>query len=162
MESININISVEKHSHENELSEQDRLLLEAARISTERAYAPYSKFKVGAAVLLANGDVIQGNNQENAAYPSGLCAERVALFYASSLFPNMEIESMAITAHSEDVAIDYPVAPCGSCRQVMTEYESKQKKDIRVILQGEKGDIYIIKCVRDLLPFAFTQEDLCL
>lgn len=160
MEKVDINISVKRYDDESELSKKDQKLLASARESTKRAYAPYSKFKVGAAVLLKNGTIIQGNNQENAAYPSGICAERVALFYASSLFPDMEVDSMAITAQSDEFDIKTPVAPCGSCRQVMSEYESKQSKNIRVILQGETGAIYEVHSTRDLLPLAFTQDDL--
>ena len=128
-------------SSEKELSSTDKKLLSLAKKSAKSAHAPYSKFKVGSAVLLTNGKIISGNNQENAAYPSGLCAERVALFYTSSQFPKAKIKSIAITS-----------LPCGACRQVMAEYEFKQKSKIRIIMVGEKGRMFIAEGTGNLLP----------
>ncbi|MBI4930032.1 MAG: cytidine deaminase [Bacteroidetes bacterium] len=136
-------------SSEKELSSSDKNLLSLARKSAQSAYAPYSKFKVGSAVLLANGKIISGNNQENAAYPSGLCAERVALFYASAQNPNAIIKSIAITN-----------VPCGACRQAMVEYEAKQKFPIRIIMKLNEKKIYVCDGIRNLLPLAFSSKEL--
>ena len=135
-----------------ELPQKDEELVEIAREISQSAHAPYSGIKVGAAVLLEDGTIIKGNNQENAVYPSGLCAERVAVFSASSLYPDTIIESIAISAFSNDHVIYDPVSPCGSCRQVLMEYEQKQKHPIKVILSGQKGKVLLIDCVADLLP----------
>ncbi len=143
-----------------ELSNDDRRLLEKAKEAANKAYAPYSEFRVGAAVLLENEEIITGNNQENAAYPSGLCAERVAMFYASSQYPGVPFKALAITANSDKVSINHPISPCGSCRQVMVEYEILSKKPMKVILSGQTGPIYIIDRVTDLLPFSFGPEEL--
>ena len=134
---------------EKELSSSDKKLLLEARKSANAAYAPYSKFKVGSAVLLGNGKIISGNNQENAAYPSGLCAERVALFFASSQNPNAIIKSIAITN-----------VPCGACRQAILEYETKQKSPVRIIMQKEKNRIFISEGISNLLPLAFRSKEL--
>jgi cytidine deaminase len=122
------------------------------------AYAPYSEFHVGAAVLLENGEIIAGNNQENAAYPSGLCAERVALFYAGSQYPTIAIKTIAISVKSKNVIISEPLSPCGGCRQVIAEYENKFKKPIRIIMSGEKGQIYIANSIESLLPLMFSKK----
>jgi cytidine deaminase len=143
-----------------ELSKEDFTLLQHAKEATLRAYAPYSKFRVGAAVLLQNGAIVTGNNQENAAYPSGLCAERVAMFYASSQYPGVGFKALAITADSETVKINHPVSPCGSCRQVMAEYETLSKNPVKVILAGKTGSVFVINSVKDLLPFSFGPEEL--
>lgn len=134
---------------------EDAQLLAEARRATGDAYAPYSGFKVGAAVLLENGEVITGNNQENAAYPSGLCAERVALFAASARFPGVPVIALAITARTDDYEISEPISPCGACRQVMAEYESLHKKPIRIIMAGESGKIMVLENVSGVLPFRF-------
>lgn len=141
-----------------ELSNEDVKLLEEATIAAGNAYAPYSRFRVGAAVLLANGTIVRGNNQENAAYPSGLCAERVALFYASAAWPDVPVLAIAITAISEKSIIDEPIAPCGACRQVMAEYEKKSGNKLRVIMKGQKGPVLIASSMRTLLPFSFLDD----
>jgi cytidine deaminase len=133
-------------------------LLSEAKKAALNAYAPYSRFKVGAAVLLANGEIVLGNNQENAAYPSGLCAERVALFHASAIFPDIAVIAIAVTAISEKSIIDEPISPCGSCRQVMAEYEKKSKCDMKVIMQGQDGPVLIAPSMRSLLPFSFLDD----
>ena len=120
------------------------------------AYAPYSNFHVGAAVLLANGEVVIGNNQENASYPSGLCAERVAIFQAGAKYPGITIKAVAITATSKNYVVEEPAAPCGNCRQSMIEYEQKQKSAIAILLMGEKGEVIKIKSLADILPLAFS------
>lgn len=142
------------------LEEEDRLLLKFATDAVGRAYAPYSNFFVGAALLLENGEIITGNNQENAAYPSGMCAERVAIYYAGSRFPGMKIKSIAVTARTPGRELHEPVPPCGGCRQVLAEYESKNGGNIKVIMCGEKGDIHISESVSQLLPLSFTSKNL--
>jgi len=124
----------------------------------QKAYAPYSKFKVGAAFLLENGVVITGSNQENAAYPSGMCAERVAIWRASSEYPKQKIVSLAITASSSAQLTKDPVAPCGACRQTLSEYELKQKDRIAVYFMGEVGKVIKTDSLKDLLPFAFDKS----
>ena len=133
-------------------------LLEIAHEAACHAYAPYSHFKVGAAILLKNGQIIAGNNQENAVFPSGMCAERVALFYAASRFPETQIEKIAITAIGGEKSVTEPVPPCGNCRQALLEYEIKFGEPIEVIMAGEKGEVYIMKSVSDLLPLSFSNN----
>lgn len=143
-----------------ELPSADLELLNEATRAASDAYAPYSKFHVGAALRLENGKIIRGNNQENVAYPSGLCAERVALFYASANYPNQKVESIAVTASTNEFEIKDPVSPCGSCRQVMAETEKKQNNSIRVIMKGENGKVYISENVKNLLPLMFKADQL--
>jgi len=143
-----------------ELTPADRELLNEATKAAMDAYAPYSKFSVGAALRLENGKIIKGNNQENVAYPSGLCAERVALFYASANYPNQKVESIAVTANTKEFKIEDPVSPCGSCRQVMAESEKKQSANIRVIMKGENGKVYVSENVKNLLPLMFKADQL--
>lgn len=141
--------------HPDELSEADAHLLQRAKAAAEQAYAPYSQFKVGAAVRLVNGVIVIGNNQENAAYPVTLCGERVAVFSAAAQYPDVAVEAVAITIKSATGTIDRPVPPCGSCRQALYEYETRYKHPIRLILQGDKGDIYCTDTVKALLPLVF-------
>lgn len=145
-----------------ELNDLDRRLVDSAKNATIRAYAPFSKYNVGAALLLDNGKIVEGSNQENAAYPSGLCAERTAAFYASSANPGIAFKKIAIAAwidpgKGEDWEKGFqknPVSPCGGCRQALLEYEHLYG-DIEVILYG-KDKIYILPSIKSLLPFAFT------
>lgn len=137
-----------------ELDNADRELIDAAREATKRSYAPYSHFSVGAAARLANGIVVTGTNQENAAYPSGLCAERTTLFYANSQYPDQAVETLAIAAHNGRDFLDAPIPPCGACRQVMLETEKRFKCPMRILLYGKEG-IYELKNVGDLLPLSF-------
>ena len=121
----------------------------------EKAYAPYSKFKVGAALLLEDGQIIQGNNQENIAYPSGLCAERVALFHAGAQFPGIAVDLICIVAKGDLMPISQLLSPCGACRQVMLESENRQNKPIRIILVNQNNRTMCIDSVQNLLPFGF-------
>jgi cytidine deaminase len=143
-----------------ELKKEDAELLIKARAVTKQAYAPYSNFFVGAFALLDNGQTVAGTNQENASYPVGICAERVLLGNAATLYPGVSIDTMAISYNSDEVPSDHPISPCGMCRQALLEYETRTKKPIRLILAGQKGKIYIVKTIRFLLPFAFTSEEL--
>lgn len=133
------------------------LMLKAIEIR-KNAYAPYSKFRVGAAILLDNNKVIVGSNQENAAYPSGLCAERVAIFQAGSIFPSNEILKIAISATSDSKPVHSPIPPCGACRQSIAEYEFKQKKPIEIYFMGESGEIYQSDSLSNLLPIGFDKK----
>ena len=138
-----------------ELNTTDRQLMKEAFKAAGNAYAPYSGFRVGAALQLANGIIVTGNNQENAAYPSGLCAERVALFSASSQYPDEVIETIAVTIISPNKIIE-PISPCGSCRQVLAEYESRQDRKIRIIFSGETGKTCSVEGIENLLPMMFN------
>lgn len=143
-----------------ELNAADAALLETARNITSAAYAPYSKFYVGAAALLANGVVVTGTNQENASYPVGICAERVLLGTLAGLYNGVAVQSMAISYKSDTVNSDHPISPCGMCRQALLEYETRVSSPIRLILAGQTGEVYIIETVQQLLPFAFTSNEL--
>lgn len=142
-----------------ELNDKDKLLVDTAKKQTENAYAPYSTFHVGAALELDNDIIVGGNNQENAAYPSGLCAERVAMFYANAQYPNTAVKTIAIAAYTKGEFLKKPITPCGSCRQVLLETENRYEKDIRVILYGT-DEIIIINNVKDLLPLSFEKSSL--
>jgi len=139
-----------------ELSPEDRALMLKAVAAGKNAYAPYSKFRVGAAVQMANAEVVIGSNQENASYPSGLCAERVAIFHAGAKFPGVVINTIAITATSDNFEVTNPAAPCGNCRQAIFEYEFKQKQPIRLLLMGQTGAIIACSSVADILPLGFN------
>ncbi|WP_461532210.1 cytidine deaminase [Sinomicrobium sp.] len=143
-----------------ELPEAARELMQKAVEARKKAYAPYSKFKVGAALLLNNGEVVIGSNQENASYPSGLCAERVAVFQAGARFPDAEIELLAISAASDRRTVLTPVPPCGACRQSLSEYEVKQKSPLQLYFMGETGKVVKAPSVGDLLPLVFDKESL--
>lgn len=143
-----------------ELDDADRILLERAMKAGRDAYAPYSQYYVGAAVRLSNGSVLTGNNQENVAYPSGLCAERVALFAASALYPGIPVESLAIAGRAQNFTITEPVTPCGACRQVIAEYEQLHDKPVRLIMMGEQSRIWLVESIRHLLPLMFTADQL--
>ena len=160
MNTKEINIRYEEYQSLEELSADDRSLLELANEATKTSYAPYSEFCVGAAILLDNGEIVIGNNQENAAYPSGICAERVAMFTASSQYPGVAMNTIALTAFTNKFEIDFPVSPCGACRQVIAEYETLAGKPIRIILQGNSEKIWIIDGIANLLPLMFHGGDL--
>ncbi len=157
MKRIEISISYCK-VEEKELSEEDRALLDAARKATYRSYSPYSGFSVGAAVLLDDGTVVEGSNQENCSYPQGQCAERTALFYAGSRYPDRKILTICIAARGTDGAFtSSPISPCGGCRQVLLESEVRQKTPIGILLCGTDA-IYRIDSARDLLPISFDNS----
>lgn len=142
-----------------ELNESDRALILAAKEMTKKSYSPYSHFQVGAAALLADGTIVKGSNQENAAYPSGLCAERTTLFAANANYPDQPVKALAIACFTAGHFTDEPGAPCGSCRQVMLETEHRFGEPMRVLLYGEKA-IYVFDKAADLLPYGFFAEDL--
>lgn len=157
-EKVQIVSSFDVYKSEQDLANEDRLLLMNARKSLAGAYAPYSHFNVGAAVLLENGEIICGNNQENAAYPSGLCAERVAIFYAGAKFPDVKIKAIAVTCKAENQVINDPVSPCGACRQAIAEYEVRHSQKIKMIMAGESGKVFIAESIDSLLPLMFNRK----
>jgi cytidine deaminase len=143
-----------------ELTAEDKSLVNIAIESASNAYAPYSHFRVGAAVLLSNDMVVKGNNQENAAYPSGLCAERVAMFYANANYPESSVKAIAVVVvDSDGKVIEQNISPCGSCRQALAESEMRFKKPIKILL-ASKDSVLIFNSVEDLLPLSFNQGDL--
>ena len=143
---------------EDELSSIDRQLIDAARQATERSYAPYSHFHVGAALLLENGEIITGCNQENAAFPVTICAERNALFTAGNLYPDVKIEAIAIAARNDQGFLSHPISPCGSCRQVMIETETRHQHPLRIVLYGTEG-IYVLEGIATLMPLSFNNME---
>ncbi|MBO4985337.1 MAG: cytidine deaminase [Bacteroides sp.] len=159
MKELSIRIDVKIYRFD-ELNEADRALVEAAREATFRSYAPYSHFSVGAAARLTDGTIITGNNQENAAYPSGICAERTTLFYANAQHPDLPVETLAIAARNErGEFLQHPIPPCGACRQVMLETEKRFGHPMRILLFGTEG-IYELQQVGDLLPLSFDESAL--
>jgi cytidine deaminase len=158
MKNIKLEINMELVQPE-ELSKADRDLVEKAIMATKNSYARYSHFFVGAAVRLANGETVIGANQENAAFPSGLCAERTAVFAAQASHPDQPITTLAIAARNEKGLTTNPVSPCGACRQVILEVEDRYKSPVRILLYGTKG-IYILHSIKDLLPLSFVDADM--
>jgi cytidine deaminase len=143
-----------------ELPEEQQWLLNEAREVTEQAYAPYSRFQVGAIARLANGEIVAGTNQENASFPVGLCAERVLLASVSSIFPKIPVQTVAISYKSETQKSDHPISPCGICRQSLQEFEYRVGHPIQLILGGITGPVYVIDSASKLLPLAFTSDEL--
>ncbi|MDE7407804.1 MAG: cytidine deaminase [Muribaculaceae bacterium] len=155
MNEFEIKTQVKSYSYD-ELSATDRQLVDAARGMTAKSYAPYSHFHVGAAILLSNGEIITGANQENAAFPSGTCAERSAAFYAHSQYPDAQFEAIAIAASDANGELHNPISPCGACRQSLLEFETLAKTDVRVLL-ASRDRIFILKSIKSLLPLAFSE-----
>lgn len=158
MKKITISADLEVYDSEAELPVKVQDLMEQAIEAREKSYSPYSKFKVGAAILLENGEVVTGSNQENASYPAGLCAERTAIFYTGAKYPGMKILTMALTARSENHEVEVPTPPCGSCRQAIAEYEVKQEQPIEIYFMGEKGKVVKADSISDLLPLIFDNS----
>ena len=156
MKTFEVKATVEELSY-NELSPEELNLVKLAREATYRSYAPYSHFYVGAAIQLSNGEIVTGANQENAAYPSGTCAERSACYYAGATYPEAKFEAIAIAArNSGGEFVDEPCSPCGACRQALLQYELLAGKGVKVLLVG-RDRIYRLDSIRSLLPFAFTE-----
>ncbi|GAB4336069.1 MAG: cytidine deaminase [Flammeovirgaceae bacterium] len=156
---INIQTQITMYESLEALPSQDKKLLLEARKASENAYAPYSNFHVGAAILLESGEIITGTNQENAAYPSGICAERTAIFWTGANRPKEKILAIAIAARPANQEF-VPITPCGSCRQVLSEYENKQTEPIRMIMQAENGCFYALDSVSILMPLKFSKDSL--
>ena len=158
MKKITITSQFLAYSSLQELPNDIQNLMEQAVAVRKKAYAPYSKFRVGAALLLDNEQIVLGSNQENAAYPSGLCAERVAIFQAGAIYPEAKILKMAITAASDSNKTIAPIPPCGACRQSIAEYETRQESPIEIYFMGETGDIYKSDSLKNLLPLMFDKN----
>ena len=153
-----ITFELEIYNSLDELPLKEQELMQCAIAASKDAYAPYSKFRVGASVLLANKEIVNGNNQENACYPAGLCAERVAMFYAGAKYPNVTAKMIAITVSSDEIKISKPAAPCGNCRQALSEYEIKQKEPIVLLLMGDGGQVYKCNSIAAILPLGFDNS----
>lgn len=158
MKEININTSFSVYSSIAELPEEIQSLMRSAVETRKNAYAPYSKFRVGTALLLDNDNIVLGSNQENAAYPSGLCAERVAIFQSGAIYPEAKILRMAISAASDTNETKSPIPPCGACRQSISEYEFKQGTPIEIYFMGESGEVYKSDSIKNLLPLSFDKN----
>jgi cytidine deaminase len=158
MKKITITSEFSVYNSLEELPNDVQNLMEQAVSVRKNAYAPYSNFRVGVALLLDNGQIVIGSNQENAAYPSGLCAERVAIFHAGAVYPEAKIIKMAITAASDTNKTIAPIPPCGACRQSIAEYEIRQDNPIEIYFMGETGDIYKSESLKNLLPFMFDKK----
>ena len=157
MEKYTIEIPIQKFRL-NELSDEEKFWIDTAVISAKQAYAPYSEFYVGAVVVLANGKIVTGNNQENVAYPSGICAERVALFFAGARHPDVPVKAVVIIAVKSGV-IQQHISPCGACRQVLLETEKRFNQPVRIILGGS-DEVYIVDSAESLLPLSFSADSL--
>lgn len=158
MEHLKIETNLEVYNTISELSQDIQNLMSAAIEARNNAYAPYSNFNVGAAILLDNTKVVIGNNQENAAYPSGLCAERTAIYYAGAKYPKAKILKMALTASSQNQITDKPIPPCGACRQAIAEYEIKQELPIEIYFMGAQGKVVKSNSLANLLPLLFESS----
>ena len=158
MREIHIPLVFKAYENLQELQPADQDLMSKAVENRKNAYAPYSKFRVGAALLLENGIIVNGNNQENAAYPSGLCAERVAIFQAGALYPGVKILKIAISATSDEKVVTSPIPPCGGCRQSISEYEIKQESPIEILFMGEQGEVFDCDSLKSLLPLIFDKN----
>lgn len=155
-----INFTIEEYNSIEDMAKEDAALLAQARKITADAYAPYSNFQVAAFAKLVNGKTIGGTNQENASYPAGICAERSLMSAASSLYPGVGIETIAITYNNLNGKSEHPISPCGICRQSFAEFQQRTKQTIRIILSGMEGKVQIINDSFQLLPLVFTSEDM--
>lgn len=155
MKSLIITSTLEVYDSLDELPENVQDLMRQAFEARDKAYAPYSKFQVGAALLLDNGEVVTGSNQENASYPSGLCAERTAIFYAGAQYPKARVQQLAISAKSQNHQVVTPIPPCGACRQSIAEYEVRQESPIEIYFMGESGKVVKSNSLKELLPLVF-------
>ena len=158
MKEVNIQATFQVYDDLNHTPEDIQKLMKSAIEARDNAYAPYSKFKVGAAIWLDNEKVVTGSNQENASYPSGLCAERTAIYYAGSKYPNAKILKMALTASSQNQITDKPIPPCGACRQAIAEYEFKQDQPIEIYFMGVTGKVVKSNSLANLLPLGFDRS----
>lgn len=158
MKKLTITADLDVYDTVEELPGEVQDLMEKAIEAREKSYSPYSKFRVGAALVLDDGKVVTGSNQENASYPAGLCAERTAIFYAGASFPDSKIKKMFITARSLNHVVEVPTPPCGSCRQAIAEYEMKQEEAIEIYFMGESGKVVKANSIGDLLPLIFDNS----
>lgn len=158
MKEVKIESTFKVYEGLSELPDDIQQLMQSAIETRENAYAPYSKFKVGAAILLDNNEVVVGSNQENASYPSGLCAERTAIYYAGAKYPKAKILKIAITASSQNQVTDSPIPPCGACRQSISEYEIKQDQSVEIYFMGATGKVVKSNSLANLLPLGFDRS----
>ncbi|XLS28515.1 cytidine deaminase [Flavobacteriaceae bacterium M23B6Z8] len=158
MKELNVTTTFTVFDQLDELKDEERNLMDKAIEARDMAYAPYSKFKVGAALLLANGAIVSGNNQENACYPSGLCAERVAIYSAGANYPGVPVKILAISASSANYTVKNPAPPCGACRQSLAEYELNQKEPMVIYFMGAEGKVIRSGSVKNLLPLTFDSS----
>ncbi|MFY7666995.1 cytidine deaminase [Flavobacterium sp.] len=158
MKKQSVHLEFTTYENLSELPADVASLMQEAIIARDQAYAPYSRFRVGAAILLENGAVVTGSNQENAAYPSGLCAERVAVFYAGAKYPGVAVKTVAVTACNENKDNLHPIPPCGACRQSLAEYEMLANNNIELFFMGAEGAIFKSDSIKDLLPFTFDKN----
>ena len=156
MKEINLTTKISVYLLE-ECSETEKKLIEAAKRATKNAYVPYSDFRVGAAVLLENGEIMWGNNQENAAYPSGLCAERTTVFFANANYPDLKITAIAVAAYNKGRFTKDAITPCGACRQVLLEIENRYQTPMKILMYSDEG-VYVVDSIKDLLPMSFGDE----
>lgn len=160
MKKEEIKFSMDVYDSASELNNDDAALIAEARKFTQFAYAPYSDFKVGAVAKLTNGELVRGSNQENAAYPAGICAERTLMSVAATLFPGVGIHTIAISYHNQNGKSDRPVSPCGICRQSFAEFQQRTNSPIRILLSGMEGKVHVIGNVSNLLPLVFGAGDM--
>ncbi|MDR0659536.1 MAG: cytidine deaminase [Prevotellaceae bacterium] len=158
MKEYEIRVKVKEYANKSELPADEQQLLQKSEEATRTSYAPYSNFNVGVAILLENGEIIRGSNQENSASPSGLCAERVAMFYANAQYPNVAIIALAVSSSINGILNSKPIYPCGSCRQSLLENEQRFGKSIKVIM-GSTDHIQAVNSIKDLLPLSFDLDD---
>ncbi len=158
MKDITISTTFQVFNDINALDTEVQNLMHKAIEARDNAYAPYSKFNVGAALLLDNGEIVSGSNQENASYPSGLCAERTAVYYAGARYPKAKLLRMAISASSQNKVSDKPIPPCGACRQAIAEYEIKQEQPIEIYFMGALGNVLKSNSIANLLPLLFDKS----
>lgn len=158
MKPLKVTSNFEVYDSVEELPQAIQDLMKNAILARDKAYAPYSQFKVGAALALNNNEIVTGSNQENASYPSGLCAERTAIYYAGAKYPEAQIQNIAISAKSMKQKVEAPVPPCGACRQALVEYEVKQEAEIAVYFMGESGKVMKANSIKDLLPLIFDNS----
>lgn len=155
-----IKVLYQEYEHLSDCEPEDRRLVEHARKALENSYAPYSMYQVGAAIELSNGEILSASNQENVAYPSGICAERTVLFYAQSKYPEASVKAIAVTAVFNGEPLSEPVTPCGACRQVMAEYEARHQTKMKIIMASNSGKVYITYGIESLLPLLFKADNL--
>lgn len=160
MKKIELKTYLNVYDDATELAPNDLLLVNSAKEATKKSYAPYSNFNVGCAVVLDNGEIVSGANQENAAYPACICAERVVLSAISAVYPTAKPIKMAVVVINKNKKINKPAAPCGECRQVIHEWEKRHQQKIEIFMSGETGTLYHVESIADLLPLAFGKDDL--
>ena len=160
MKELEVKVTLKVFKDISELKSVDAKLMQAAKDALNNSYSPYSNFKVAAAVLLDNGEILTGTNQENASFPVGICAEGTVLSAVSAVYPGVAVKKLAVTIKSGNHVISRPISPCGICRQRILEYETRFNADIEILMMGEEGEIYTVDSIKSLLPLHFSKFDL--